>query len=368
MKTSAKRIYLSAVRQDTGKTTIALGLFHHFSSLGLTTAFIKPVGQMYVQVGEERVDKDSFLMSRIYHCPDKVKDMSPITVGKGFTEEYIFHPNRDELARSMMESFTRVCRDRDIVIIEGTGHAGVGSVFDFSNARVASLLRSKALLISGGGIGRSIDEIMLNEALFHTEGVEVAGVIVNKVLSKKYEKIKRCLAQGLMNKNMQFLGAIPYDPVLAHATVRHVQISLGAKVLCGEEHIDNIVEGTIIAAMEPQNTIRYLTDRVLVITPGDRVDNILIAISSHHIREEKGFRVSGIVLTGGMIPHFMIMSLLKDSHIPVLLSEHDTYSVTTHIQSLSTKIGLGDTDKIEKAKELVSRYIDLEKLLALIGE
>ena len=366
MKVTPRKIYLSAVKQDTGKTTLALGLFHHFMERGLKTAFIKPVGQKYVEVGNERVDKDSFLINTLYHCHDRVRDMSPVTVGRGFTEEYIFNPRRDDLSTSLLASFRRVSEGKDIVIIEGTGHAGVGSVFDFSNAAVAALLESKTLLISGGGIGRSIDEIMLNSALFKLEGVEVAGVVVNKVLPEKYDKIRRCVSRGLENKHLEFLGAVPYSPVLARATVRNIRDSLDAKVLCGEQHLDNVVESAIIAAMEPQNTIRYLGDRVLVITPGDRADNILIAISAHHLRERKGYRVSGIVLTGGIIPHFMIMALLKDADIPVLICEYDTYTVSSKIQSLTAKIDPSDTDKIRLAQDLVERYIDSDRLLELI--
>ncbi len=63
--------------------------------------------------------------------------------------------------------------EKDFVIIEGTGHAGVGSVFDLSNAAVAKVLKSKVIIVSRAGIGRPIDEIAMNLALFEKYGVEV---------------------------------------------------------------------------------------------------------------------------------------------------------------------------------------------------
>src|SRR5256885_12533231 len=50
-----------------------------------------------------------------------------------------------------------------------------------SNAVVAAMLRTPAIIISEGGVGRPIDEIVLNASLFRAHGVEVAGAIVNKV-------------------------------------------------------------------------------------------------------------------------------------------------------------------------------------------
>ena len=58
-----------------------------------------------------------------------------------------------------------------MVVVEGTGHAGVGAVVDLSNARVAAMLDAPVIIVSEGGIGRPIDEIVLNGALFAAHGV-----------------------------------------------------------------------------------------------------------------------------------------------------------------------------------------------------
>jgi len=44
-----------------------------------------------------------------------------------------------------------------------------GSVFDFSNATVARLLGSKVVIVSSGGIGKPIDEVILNKELFENK-------------------------------------------------------------------------------------------------------------------------------------------------------------------------------------------------------
>jgi hypothetical protein len=56
------------------------------------------------------------------------------------------NPDREGLCREL----ERKC---DFLTIEGTGHAGVGSILKLSNARVARMLDAPVLMVTGGGIG-----------------------------------------------------------------------------------------------------------------------------------------------------------------------------------------------------------------------
>jgi len=94
-------------------------------------------------------------------------------------------------------------------LIEGTGHAGVGSVFDLSNARVAKLLDAKVILVCPGGIGRPIDEIALNQALFDREGVEIIGAILNKVEPDKIPQVVKYAGLGLGRLGVPLLEYCP---------------------------------------------------------------------------------------------------------------------------------------------------------------
>src|SRR5690606_3798376 len=107
-------------------------------------------------------------------------------------------------------------------LIEGTGHAGVGSVFDLSNARVAKLLNAKAVIVCPGGIGRPIDEIALNKALFDQVGVEVVGAILNKVEEDKMDMIADYAGRGLKRLGVPLLGILPVQPVLARPNLSQI--------------------------------------------------------------------------------------------------------------------------------------------------
>jgi len=356
-------IFLSSIHKDAGKTTTSIGLFHAFQKKNLKTVFIKPVGQEVVNVGDYNIDKDSYLMSEVYNCSKNYRAMSPVTIGKGYTEKYIARPHKEKLQKAIIKAFNSLKRGKDAIIVEGTGHAGVGSVVDVSNAEVARLLGSKVIIVSEGGIGKSIDEIMLNKALFDMKNVEVLGVIVNKVLPDKYDKIKRFLGKGLKNKGLNLLGVLPVKPMLSCPTVAQIRDKFKFGVCCGEASLSRRVKHVIVAAMEPHNMIHYLEDGTLVLAAGDRIDNILLAVSSHLVRDGRTFQISGIILTGGLMPNEKIVDLLMKSQIPVLITEDDTYTVAAKIEHLICKIEKTDKDKIEEVTHLIKKYVDVQSII-----
>jgi len=357
-----KNIYIASIHQNAGKTTIALGLYRALKDRNIKPAFLKPIGQEVFKVGDQKVDKDSYLMGNVFRCRH-FKEMSPVTIGRGFTEQYIFNPQKEKLQESIEKAFKKLIKGKDAIIVEGTGHAGVGSVIDFSNADVAQLLGSKTILVCEGGIGKSIDEIMLNKALFDLKGVDILGVIVNKVLPEKYNKIKKSLSRGLANKGIKLLGVIPVVPLLSAPTVEQVKSRLNLKILCGGINTSRRVKHNIVAAMEPHNMIHYLKEETLVLTSGDRVDNILVAVSADLVGGKKENKVSGIILTGGLMPNPKIVDLLKKSRIPILITDDDTYSVAAKIEHLICKIQRTDKDKIKEAAFLVKKYINVNAIL-----
>ena len=361
MKT--KRIFLAATKQNDGKTSASLGLISAFLKKTANVGFIKPVGQRYLIEKGEKIDEDSILIKRVCGLKDSLKDMSPIAVERGFTAKYIEGAKNQALARLVKRSFERVSKDKNLVIIEGTGHAGVGSVFDLSNARVASLLKSKVIIISSGGVGRPIDEVMLSKALFDKEKVDVLGVIINKVLPGKYKKIKRLINLGFKRKGLKVFGVIPYYKMLSRPTVGQIlEEEKSIKYLCGKKGLENPVDKVIVGAMEPHEALNYISDNSLIITPGDREDIMLTCMSSHLASGESESSISGIVLTGGIKPHRSILNLIKKTDIPVLVAEEDTYTITSKIHDLIIKVKPRDAEKAEIIKKMVERYVDIDCL------
>ena len=358
-----KRIFIAATKQNDGKTTASLGLISNFQRNFKKVAFIKPIGQRYLEEEGLKIDEDSILIEEVCGIRCGLKDMSPIAVEKGFTERYIGHPDKKSITSQIQEAFKHVSKGQDLVIIEGTGHAGVGSVFDHSNASVARLLGSKVIIISSGGIGRPIDEIVLNKALFDREGVKVLGVIVNKVLPDKFEKISRLVRKGLERKGIPVLGILPYDPTLSWPIVQQVLEETNFKLISGKEYLTNFVSKVIVGAMKLDDALKYVVEDSLLITPGDREDIITGALGCFRDSSKKRLKLSGIILTGGMLPEQEVLDALCGVPVPVLLSQTDTYDVASSIHDLTIKIRPKDTEKINKVVNLVREHVDLDAIL-----
>jgi BioD-like phosphotransacetylase family protein len=358
-----RKIFIAATKQNDGKTTVSLGLILNFKDRFKKVAFIKPIGQRYLEEEGLKIDEDSLLIEKVCDIKCGLKNMSPIAVEKGFTERYISRPDKKSITAQIKEAFSHVSKKQELVMIEGTGHAGVGSVFDHSNASVAKLLGSKVIIVSSGGIGRPIDEIVLNKALFDRVGVKILGVIINKVLPDKFDKIDRLVRKGLKVKGINVLGVIPYNPMLSFPTIEQVLEETHFELLLGDGFLEKYVSRVIVGAMRPRGALKYIVDDSLLITPGDRKDMIIAALMCYRQNNKENLRISGIVLSGGIIPEARMMDLLNKAKIPVLLAKADTYTVASSIHDLTVKIRPKDKAKIEVVRKLIKDNVDLEKIL-----
>ncbi len=363
-----RAVFVAATGQNVGKTTSSIGLLHLFQAAGLRTGFIKPVGQTTIDIDEIKVDKDALLMKLVFDLPDELPPMSPVCVPSGFTAEFLKNRQRyADFEERIVEAFRTVARDKDVVVVEGTGHAGVGSILGLSNARVAKLLDIPVILVSQGGIGSSIDELVLNAALFQQAGAEIAGVLVNKVLEAKYDKVKALVADDLAHKGFEPLGFLPFRSSLARPHVFQVCRRVGAEILSGEDDMTEYVENVAIAAMAPQNFLAHLRHGSLVIVPGDRVDNILVAINFHLLGRTERARIAGIILTGDLRPEESILEAVRRSGVPLMASAEDTYDVASKVVSMTAKTQSTDLAKIEGIRALYQQHVDRDRLFAKLG-
>ena len=360
-----KKLFVAATRQNDGKSTISLGLLQVLREKYPEVGFMKPVGQHYVEEEGYKVDEDVVLMRDVCGITDNLKDMNPITVERGFTEKYIQEENLEKYVKIIRDSYERISKNKKLMLIEGTGHAGVGAVFDLSNASVAKLLGSKVLLISTGGIGKPIDEIMINKALFDQEKVELIGVVINKVLPEKYDKIKRITGLGLKRKGIKLLGVIPFQECLTYPTMEQIMEATDAKILYGEEFLQKRVVNILVGAMEPYHALAHFAPHSLIIVPGDREDIILAVIAGERVMGED-YEIAGMILTGGLLPHKGILRLMKEGRFTILLSEDDTYTTTKKVHERRVKIRAIDQDKVKEAAELVKDHLAIEEIISSI--
>jgi hypothetical protein len=353
-------LYVSATLQDSGKTSVSLGLMQALRDRGYQPGYIKPVGQRYIRHFGQNIDEDAFLFHRVFGLRDRPKLMSPIAIAKGFTRQFIENPVGHGLEEKILRCRDRLASRHDSLVVEGTGHAGVGSCFGLSNARVAQLLGGKAIVVATGGVGKPIDEVALSMALFEKRGIEVLGVVLNKVHEAKYERVVETVGKGLPLIGTRLLGAIPRVPTLTYYTVGQVAEEFGYEVFCGRRNLRNQISNTVVLAMQPEHSKRYIRQNSLVITPHDRVDNIRIAVATlRNFASSNG----GIILSGSGKPDKEARAILSGCEVPVLLGREDTFTVSSRMVHLEFKITVSDGRKIEHLKSLVGKHVDLDYLV-----
>lgn len=360
---TTKRIFIAATGMNDGKTTTSLALFSALRGITEKVGFIKPVGQRFIELDGHQVDEDSVLLDQIFNVEVPIQAMSPIAIHSNFTRDYLENPEGHHaiLIDKMCRAFDRAGYQKEYIIIEGTGHAGVGSVFNLSNANVAKLLDAKVIIIAKGGIGRPIDEIALNKALFEAAGVEVIGAIINKVLPEKMEEIHKYCKCALQRMGIPLLGCIPVEKQLTRPNMNQIVEELNGRWING--HVEGRrerINKVIIGAMAAKGLLDLLERGTLIITPGDREDIILSAIAAEAVTKDR--TISGIILTRDILPHPKLMEMIAKTSIPVVICSDESYKVASLVHNMTVKTQPEDDDKIPIIKGLIKKNIDMQAI------
>ncbi len=371
-----RHLYLAATGQNRGKTTLSLGLLDLFIGEGLRTGFMKPVGQRTI-VDETGVpaDEDAVLVKAVYGLPEPMTVMSPVHIQRGFTKAYIAGEVVEDLGARIAAAHATFGDEKDILLIEGTGHAGVGAVIGLSNAVVAARLGAPAVIVSEGGVGRPIDEIVLNVSHFAAHGVPVAGAIVNKVNVDTQPGIAAILEKGLARHGIPLLGVIPYRPILSNPSLAMIVEGTRAEVLLPGPDLDLVIGGISVAAMEPHHVLQHVVGRRIVIVAGDREDVIVALARAHRaearrpavIRGEVEPATVGFVLSGYR-PRPAVVDEIRRADLFACFLDEDTYQVASDVHDLMVKTHAADTGKIEMIKSIVAASLDAGQMLAAGAE
>ena len=380
-----RHLYLAATGQNRGKTTTALGLYDGFIRRGLRAGFMKPVGQRTVIDQGEPADEDAVLMRTVFDLEQPYSVLSPVHIPRGFTKSYIAGEVVEDLGAKVDRAHA-VFADHDVLLIEGTGHTGVGAVIGLSNAAVAARLGTPAVIVSEGGVGRPIDEIVLNAALFAQHGVPVAGAIVNKVDVKAQPGIEKVLERGLAPYGIPLLGILPVRPILSNPTLEMILEGTKGETIHPGPDLERVIDGVAIGAMEPGHMLERVGPGTLVIVPGDREDVILTLTTAHltgtprsasvgeltqptlQLEDAHAGAAIGLVLTGGYRPRNAVIEAIRRADLFATLVPHDTYTVASDVHDLLVKTHAADREKIELIKELVASNLDIDRILAVATE
>ena len=357
MKT--KSLYISSLESSAGSLIVAMGIMELLKGRLGKVAFFRPV-----IVDGPKIDKDIDFMLERYALGMEYKDTYGYTVHE--VESLIAENKFNEVLESLIEKFKHLESEYDFVLIEGLNQSNFSSTLDFDiNLSMAKNLSSPFISILKGRnkeVKEVIDEIHIEAEAIKVAGCQHFATFVNRLGENQAEELKELsLNQSLQNAPIYFL---PEVPELDTPTVAEIKKKLGCMHIFGEEKdLRRVVKQSKIAAMKLENFLEYIEDGDLVITPGDRSDIIVGCLST--VFSKNYPNISGILLTGGMLPHKSIHKLFgsfNDFSVPILSVDADTYSTAVQVAKVPATITAQSVRKIALAMGLFSSNVNTKEI------
>ncbi|MNX60643.1 Phosphate acetyltransferase [compost metagenome] len=355
----SKAIYIATSDQNSGKSIVTLGLMSILIGKTAKVGYFRPIVEDFVD-GE--LDNHIETVLSHFNLDIKFEDAYAITKSK-----LIKKKNKGKIGEVLdliIEKYKKLEERFDFVLVEGTSFTGEGTSIELdTNVLIAKNLGIPTIII-GSGVGKTLDELVDSLYLvydsFKIKEVEVLSVFANKVQPENIELVTKGLQKSLPANVL--VNTIPLISSLNNPTMQEIVNELDAKVMFGENYLNNEIGHFSVGAMQLHNYLVHLHDNALVITPGDRSDIILGALQANESANYP--TISGIILTGNIIPEQSILKLIEGllSIVPIIAVEGGTYNVTNKIGSIKSKIYANNTHKIETSINTFEKYVEVEAL------
>jgi len=360
-------IYIAGSDMNAGKTTLSLGLIswleeHHEGG----ASFMKPLGQKTTLVDGEPVGEDTFLVNTSLGLDIPLEYTAPFAMSSGISERFLSEGHPSDMEKKILNAYRYLRSVSDMVVVEGTGHPGVGSVFNLCNAGVASLLNIPVLLVLDAGIGKTIDSYTLCSSLFHDRDIPLIGVVINKVLKSKMEKVRKYLDPWFSERGIPVFGYIPYEKSFAKPSLGMLGRELGVETLISwKKNTDVPVEGFIAgfgSSSEIISEISNSPESVLLLSSKryEVVDAIVARRLSGNLSKGPG----AMVLCGKPDENEShIADACNKLDIPLYRSLKSAGDSVSILNRRIFKIEPGESVKISEIVRTVKNNVDIERMM-----
>lgn len=363
-----RKIFIAATGQHSGKTTVSLSLFHLLKGLGEKVGFVKPVGQVFVNYKGLDLDKDAALMAEVFKIDDEdLPYISPVLIKPGVTKQVLSGKvSTEEFVKKIEEAKAFFEAKYDWLIIEGTGHAAVGSVIGINNAVSAKMFGAAVLIVTGGGIGNVIDRVYSNTLVFQAQNTKVSGVIPNKLLVHKREEVLFFLKKALAEQGLKLIPGMSFRSELAHPSFRQLA-KLFNEVPSGDvKGHSRIVMHTQVTAASIHRMAHILENDSALVIPGTR-DEMIISMASMYRLPEFAKKITGIILSGEPPLNDLAHDILVASGVPHFKTKFTSMECIQRIQEFQSKLDARDEQKISLLKDMATQQLDMESIKSLFS-
>lgn len=358
-----KGVYIATTQPNSGKSLVSLGLMHALLEKGFRVGYFRPVID---ESDPNQIDNHINTIKTWFDLNIEYPD------AYGFSRNELIRMKNDDEEEEILQTIVRkykTMEDRyDFVIVEGSSFTGEGTIIEFDvNILIAKNLGIPAIIVDSG-VGKSLEDfvgtMLIAMDSFQDENVDVLAFMANKVKPENKPWVATELQKYLPPSVV--IDAIPLNPALSSPSIKEIVETLDGRILFGGSYINNLAGYYSVGAMQLRNYLKHLKESGLVITPGDRADIILGALQANLSANYPS--ISGIVLTGGLMPEEPIIRLIEglSDVVPIVLVQGGTFSVTNQIGMIKSRIYAESTEKIETSIQDFMGNVQVDRLIETI--
>ena len=343
-----KKFIFTSLNKNAGKTGIIIGLG---KAVNQKIGYLKPFGDRLLYRKKRLWDYDSAVISKIFNI-----DESPEGMSLGFDHSKLrYMYDESVILEKINTMISEIPSDTAVLFIESGKNIMHGVTVNLDALKIAKAADAKLIVVVSGDSDDIADELLYFKQHTSLQGIDFAGVVVNKV--KDVDDFKMVYEDILNKIGINILGVIPYEAELTYPSVQLISDMLMAKVVSGEKALGQVVREVFVGAMSgdaAQRIEKFKNKNKLIITAGDRSDMILAAIETQCV---------GIILTNNILPQPNIIALASEKEVPLLLVHSDTHKAAKKIDQMVPLVDSADLKKIETLEESIKHYTTLVDLV-----
>jgi phosphate acetyltransferase len=364
----AQSVYVASVEGHTAKSVVALGVLDalkkKFNNVGVFRSVTPGPG-----------DHDSVL-ELLY---ESAQSSLPLSECIGVSYQQMREAPESAIGK-IVDRFKALEAKCDAVVVLGSDYSDLFSPAEFSfNARVAANIGVPMILVfNGREVYTTIEHLgqakprssqdllsMAEQAMQQVTDshTTILAAVVNRADSERLESISQAVGNALPASVPVFV--IPEDPRLPAPRMKQILEVVEGKLLFGsEERLESEAMDLVVAAMTPEHVLQRITEDAVVVVPSDRTDVLLTLLMAD---SSKTFpKLAGIVLNGGFPIPKQISQLIEglSPSMPVITTDGRSFDTTVRVASTRGKITSSDPKKIQRARDLVAKHLDVDLLLS----
>lgn len=368
----SRTVILIPISTGVGLTSISLGLIQSLEQKGSKIGFMKPISQPIS--GEDTLDRTTAIL---YQSPT-------IETAKTFmlseAENMIGQNQSDVLLEKIVERHQALCKNNEIVIVEGLIPTRKNSYANSINYRIAQALDAEIILVAAPATDtpqKLKERIEAAASLFGgKDNPNLLGVVINKFnapidetgrtrpdLSEIFGSFQHCHSSQQELENLfakgpiKLLACVPWSGDLIATRAIDIAKHLGASIIKEGEITERRIRGITFCARSLPNMIEHFKAGSLVVTSADRPD-VIVAVA---LAAMNGIQLGGVLLTGGYRLDSNVAKLCEkafETGLPIFRVEGTTWQTALSLQTINLEVPVDDKERVQEIREYVARHFN----------